>query len=81
MSLRKKINEHLAGDGGLDRSCKTQIYKLANSTEKAFADRAILLDENLLLFEQNNEINTRKSIKATVVGKAKVMKYEDIVEA
>jgi hypothetical protein len=81
MSLRKKINEHLTGDGELDRSCKTQIHKLANAAEKAFADRAILLNENLLLFEQNNERNTRKSIKATTVGKAKVMSYEDIVEA
>ena len=81
MSLRKKIDERLAGDGELDRSCKTQIQKLANAAEKAFADRAILLDENLLLFEQNNERNTRKSIKATAVGKAKVLSYEDIVEA
>ena len=54
---------------------------MANAVEKAFADRAILLDENLLLFEQNNERNTRKSIKATAVGKAKVLSYEDIVEA
>jgi hypothetical protein len=38
------------------------------------------LDENLLLFEQNNEKATRKSIKATVVGSARVMSYEDIVE-
>jgi hypothetical protein len=54
---------------------------LANAAENAFADRAILLDENLLLFEQNNEKATRKSIKATVVGSARVMSYEDIVEA
>jgi hypothetical protein len=39
------------------------------------------LDENLLLFEQNNEKITRTSIKATVVGTAKVLSYEDIVEA
>lgn len=52
MSLRKKIDERLAGDGELDRSCKAQIQKLTNAAEKAFADRAILLDENLLLFEQ-----------------------------
>jgi uncharacterized protein YdeI (YjbR/CyaY-like superfamily) len=54
---------------------------LANAAENAFADRAILLDENLLLFEQNNEKATRKSIRATVVGSARVMSYEDIVEA
>lgn len=39
------------------------------------------MDENLLLFEQNNEKNTRTSIKATVVGTVKVLSYEDIVEA
>jgi hypothetical protein len=52
-----------------------------NAAENAFADRAILLDENLLLFHQNNEKNTRTSIKATVVGTAKVLSYKDIVEA
>jgi hypothetical protein len=37
------------------------------------------LNEKLDLFEQNNERNTRKSIKATAVGSAKVPSYEDIV--
>jgi hypothetical protein len=41
----------------------------------------LLLDENRLLFEQNNESKCRKSVKSTVVGKAKVMSYEDIVQA
>jgi hypothetical protein len=80
MSLRKKIDERLMGDRELDHTYKTQIQKLANAAEKAFADRAILLDENLLLFEQNNERNTRKPIKATAVGKATVLSYEDIAE-
>jgi hypothetical protein len=30
---------------------------------------------------QNNERNCRQSTRSTVVGKAKVMSYEDIVEA
>jgi hypothetical protein len=30
---------------------------MANAAENSFADRAILLDENLLLFEQNNKKN------------------------
>jgi hypothetical protein len=54
---------------------------LVDAAENAFAERAILLGENLLLFEQNNEKTTRTSIEATVVGTAKVMSYEDIVEA
>lgn len=33
------------------------------------------------MFEQNNERNCRQSAKSTVVGKAKVMSYEDIIEA
>jgi hypothetical protein len=81
MSLRRKVDERLAGGGELDRSRVLQIQKLANAAENAFADRAILLNENLDLFEQNNERNTRKSIKATAVGSAKVLSYEDIVEA
>jgi hypothetical protein len=81
LALRKKIDGTLARGGELDRSSILQIQRLANAAENAFADRAILLDENLLLFEQNNEQNTRKSIKATAVGSAKVMSYEDIVEA
>jgi hypothetical protein len=34
-----------------------------------------------ILFEQNNEKATRKFIRATVVGSARVMSYEDIVKA
>jgi hypothetical protein len=54
---------------------------LANVAENAFTNRAILLDENLLLFKQNNKKATRKSIRAIVVGSVRVMSYEDIVEA
>jgi hypothetical protein len=66
MSLHKRIEESIAQGGEIDAPCKTYIQKLANAAN--FADRAILLDENLLLFEQNNEKTTRKSIKAAVVG-------------
>jgi hypothetical protein len=31
--------------------------------------------------EQNNESRSRQSTRSTVIGKAKVMSYEDIVEA
>jgi hypothetical protein len=63
MSFRRRVDESIAQCGDLDGSCKLYIQKLANAAENAFADRAILLDENLLLFEQNNEKATRKSIK------------------
>jgi hypothetical protein len=65
----------------LNSPSKHRFQKLANAAEKAFADRAILLDENKLLFEQNNEKTTRSSTKSTVTGTAKIMAYDDIVEA
>lgn len=33
------------------------------------------------MFKQNNEAKVRRSTKPTVIGKAKVMSYEDIKEA
>ncbi len=60
---------------------KNHFQKLANAAEKAFADLAILLDENKLLFEQNSEKTSRVSIRSTVTGTAKVMTYDDIIEA
>lgn len=42
---------------------------------------ALLLDESRPLFEQNNRSNFRKSVTPTKLGEAKVMSYDDIVEA
>lgn len=79
--MRKRIEESIAYSREIDSPYKRDIQKLANIAENAFTDRAILLDENLLLFEQNNEKATRKSIRATVVGSTRVMSYKDIIEA
>lgn len=75
--LRTKIEQGSA----LDSPTRHHFQKLANATEKAFADRSILLDENRLLFEQNNEKRTRQSVKSTMPGNARIMTYDDIVEA
>jgi len=64
-----------------DDASKIRLQKLGTAAKRAFAECALLLDENRLLFEQNNEARSRISAKSTVVGKAKVMSYEDIVEA
>jgi hypothetical protein len=40
-----------------------------------------LFDENKLLFEQNKEKSVRNTVRGTVVGRAKVILYSDIVEA
>jgi hypothetical protein len=47
----------------------------------SFAKRALLRDENRFLTSINNEAKVRRSTKSVVLGKAKVMSYEDIEEA
>jgi hypothetical protein len=75
--FRSKIEQDI---DGLDDLSRFRLQKLSNAAEKAFAERS-LLDDNRLIFAQNNEKVSRKSARSTVVGTAKVMSYEDIVEA
>lgn len=49
-----------------------------NAAQISFAERALLEDDNKLLIEQNNEAKRRRSTKSTVLGRAKVMSYEDL---
>ena len=69
----------------LDESSKQRLQrrlqKFANAAQISFAECALLYDENRLLFKQNDEAKRRRSTKLTVVGKAKVMSYEDIEAA
>lgn len=48
-----------------------RLQKFANAVQISFAERALLADENRLLFKQNNEARVRRSTKSTVVGKPK----------
>lgn len=75
--LCAQIEQHVTHD----HPSKTRLQKLVHAAEKAFADRSLLLDENRLLFEQNNEKVTRASLRSTITGTAKVMTYDDIVAA
>jgi len=76
--LRSKIEQDI---DGLDNLSRFRLQKLNNAAEKAFAERSLLLDDNRLLFAQNNEKVSRKSVRSAVIGAAQVMSYEDIVEA
>jgi hypothetical protein len=60
------------------RRAKQRLQKFANAAQISFAECALLHDENRLLFKQNNEAKVRRSTKSTVVGKGKMMSYEDI---
>jgi hypothetical protein len=76
--LRSQVEGTL---NAVDGDTRLYIEKLANAGENVFAERALLQDRNRILHEQNNETKTRQSFRSTVVGRAKVMSYEDIVEA
>jgi hypothetical protein len=76
--LRREVEQDTQS---LDSLCKRRLQTLSRAAEKVFAERALLLEENRILFEQNNEKTCRQFSGLTVVGHAKVMSYEDIVEA
>ena len=73
------LRTEIERDTALDHSGRHRFQKLANAAEKAFSDRALLLDENNLLFKQNNEKTIRLPVRSTVTGSARVMTYDDIV--
>jgi hypothetical protein len=77
-SLRRIIEQNIHA---LDDHSQLYFRKLANASERAITARDLLFKENFDLFKQNNESNTRASRNSTVVGKGKVMSYEDIAEA
>ena len=77
-SLRSLIEQDAHG---LDETSKQRLQKFANAAQISFAECALLHDDNRLLIKQNNEAKVRQSTKSTVVGKAKVMSYENIEDA
>lgn len=64
-----------------DEVFKTHVQKVVNGAKQSFANCALLVDENRRLVAQNSEKEIRKSTKVTVVGPAKTMSYEDMVQA
>jgi hypothetical protein len=79
--LRQVVHNDLQKGGPLNTLSKLQIYKLANVAEVGFAERSLLLDKNELLFEQNNKVEHYKSVKSKVISTAKVLSYENLVQA
>ncbi len=78
VSLRRLIEQNLHS---LNPASHFYIQKMANSAERVVTARDVLFEENSELVKQNNANTARASRKSVMVGKAKVMSYEDIVEA
>jgi hypothetical protein len=77
-SLRRIIEQNIPVLNDHNQQC---IRKLMNAAERAMTARDLLFKENFDLFKQNNESHTRESSNSNMVGKAKIMSYEDIQEA
>jgi hypothetical protein len=65
----------------LDNHSQQYLRKFTNAAERAMTAYDLLFKENLDLFKQNNESHTRESSNSNMVGKAKIMSFEDIQEA
>jgi hypothetical protein len=77
--LYRMLEDRLGADDAKGDPC---LQKFLHATEKAFADRSLLHDENENLLKQNNERRVRQNAKSTVIdqGNAKIVSYADILE-
>ncbi|KAG9230853.1 hypothetical protein BJ875DRAFT_364727, partial [Amylocarpus encephaloides] len=64
-------------DDASNKRLERHVQKLAYAAQISFAERALLYDQNQMLTRMNNEAKVRKSTKSVVLGKAKVMSFED----
>ena len=55
-----------------------RVQKLASAAKISFAKQGLLQEHNQLLYRINNEAKVRRSTRSLVIGKAKVMSYEDL---
>jgi hypothetical protein len=80
MSLLNMIKQ--VPDDETSRQHKDRLQqKVAHAAETFCAERALQQDHIQFLCKMNNEAKVRRSTKSVVLGKAKVMSYEDIEEA
>jgi hypothetical protein len=55
-----------------------RVQKLASAAQISFTKQHLLQDHNRLLARVNSEAKVRRSTRSVVLGKAKVMSYEDL---
>ncbi|KAK0302491.1 hypothetical protein LTR82_017856, partial [Friedmanniomyces endolithicus] len=58
-----------------------RLEKLTNATQLSFAERALLQEQNRFLTTVNNEAKVRRTTETEIIGKARVMSYEDLEKA
>ncbi|KAF2681185.1 hypothetical protein K458DRAFT_444754 [Lentithecium fluviatile CBS 122367] len=83
MSLQNLIIEQDADalDEASKRSLQRHFHKSAKAAQLSFAGGALQQSHIRFLLTINNEAKVRRSTKSLVLGKAKVMGYEELKEA
>jgi hypothetical protein len=83
VSLQNLIVEQNARalDETSKRNLQRHLHKLAKATQLSLAKRSLQENHIRFLLTVNNEARVRRSTKSLVLGKAKVMGYEELVEA
>ncbi|EMD63976.1 hypothetical protein COCSADRAFT_36576 [Bipolaris sorokiniana ND90Pr] len=82
MSLHNLIKQdaHALGEQSNQRLQK-YVQKLASAAQISLAKQTLLQDQNEFLTKVNKEATVRRSTRSIVLGKAKVMSFEDLEEA
>ena len=63
------------------KDLKKYLEKVINAAKTSFAEQALLRDRARFLFKMNNEAKVRRATKSIMLGKAKVMSFEDFEQA
>lgn len=63
------------------RRLQKHLQKFSNAAAMSFAERALQEEQIKFLHRVNNEAKSRRTTKSLVLGKAKVMSYEDLESA
>lgn len=81
-SLHNLIKQEACALNELDKQrLQRYVQKLASAAQRSFAKEALLQEQTEFLSQINKEVKARRSTKSVVLGKAKVMSYEDLEEA
>jgi hypothetical protein len=63
------------------KDLKKYLEKVINAAKTSFAEQALLRDRARFLFKTNSEAKVRRATKSIMLGKAKVMSFEDLEQA
>jgi hypothetical protein len=81
-SLHNLIKQDACAEDEMSKQrLQKHIQKLIKATNISFAERSLQREHIHFLKNVNNEAKVRRSTKSLVLGKAKVMSYEDLEDA